>query len=193
MGASQGGVLGNIGQPPRQGSYVVETCQKIISWAANHEYKWRRVRKKSEDKMQVHTERNIRGIYIPMLMDGGEGNIRIKGCVVKGIEHQREKKGKNNRTREDGEVCSYISMTRLKQGLEGGIGNRANSPKTIWEDSIPKHNPAWIMHAEKNMQDCGAPPLLDGDWSGLNPPVLLSDKNLTGATTNVLRRVKGQS
>ena len=44
------------------------------------------------------------------------------------------------------------------------------------------------MHADKDMQDCGAPPLLDGDWSGLNPPVLLSDKKVMGATTNVLLR-----
>ena len=54
VGASQGGGLENVIQLPRQGSSVVETRQKINSWAASHEEKWRRVTTKPEEKVQVH-------------------------------------------------------------------------------------------------------------------------------------------
>ena len=73
---------------------------------------------KLEEKIKVFCEGNILRLYIPRLMGGGEGNIRSKGCVVKGMEHQRQKKGKNNRIREDGGVRSSIPMTRSKKGLE---------------------------------------------------------------------------
>ena len=53
-----------------------------------------------------------------MFMDGDKGKIWIKGCVVKVIEHQQDKKGKNEGTTEDGEVLSPMSVTRLKQGIE---------------------------------------------------------------------------
>ena len=115
---------------------------------------------------------------------------------------------------EGGGNCSNVSKTIEKKGLEGGIGNRTNVPKTICNPGfeergvatcenqfktadIGKRNPAWMMHAEKNFQDCEAPPLPcgdctpstpGGDLSGLNPPVLSTDKNMTGATTNMLRR-----
>ena len=61
MGALQGGVMENVVQLPRQGISVVETCQKINSWAASHEEKWRRVPTKPKDKVQVHKEREIMG------------------------------------------------------------------------------------------------------------------------------------
>ena len=54
-------------------------------------------------------------MYIPMLMDGGESNIRRNSCVIKDIEHQREKKENNYRTIEDGGVISPMSVTRSKQ------------------------------------------------------------------------------
>ena len=36
-------------------------------------------------------------MHRPMLTDEGEGNIRRNSCVIKDIEHQREKKEKNDR------------------------------------------------------------------------------------------------
>ena len=92
MEVSQGGVPGNVGKLPRQGSTVVEARQKIRSWSESHEDEWRRVSTKPEDKIQVHTERNSRGLHRPILIDGGKGNIGRKCFVVKGIEHQGEKK-----------------------------------------------------------------------------------------------------
>ena len=77
-----------------QGSGVVEIREKINSWAASHEEKWGRVTTKPEEKVQVHKERQRRGLHITILMDGGEGKILRKGCVVKGIDHQREKREK---------------------------------------------------------------------------------------------------
>ena len=68
--------------------------------------------KKSEEKVKVHKKGNIRSLHIPRLMDGGEGDMGRKSCAVKGIDHKREKKGNNNRTREDGGVCSPMSVTR---------------------------------------------------------------------------------
>ena len=56
-----------------------------------------------------------------MLMDGGEGNIRINSCVIKDIEHQWEKKENNERKTEDGGVFSPMSVTRSNTGIwEGG-------------------------------------------------------------------------
>ena len=81
--------LDSVGQLTSQGSYVVETRQKINSWAASHEEKWRRVPTKPEERIKVHKESEIRGLHITMLMDGGEGNILRKGYTVKDIEHQR--------------------------------------------------------------------------------------------------------
>ena len=87
---------------------MAETRQKTNSWAEIHEEKWRRVPTKSEEKVQVHSEENIKGMHIPNLMDGGEGKIGRKGCVVKGIKHHRDKKVNNNRTREDGGFFSLV-------------------------------------------------------------------------------------
>ena len=75
------------------------------------------------------------------------------------------------------------------QGLEGGMGYCSNASKTIgktdfdkegvatcsqqWNTSyIHKCNPEGRLHAEKNQQDCGAPPPPGEDWSGLNPSML---------------------
>ena len=44
--------------------------------------------------IQIHNKRERRGMHIPMLTDGGEGKILIKGCVVKDIEHRQENRGK---------------------------------------------------------------------------------------------------
>ena len=71
MGESQGGVSENVGQLPCQGSIVVETRQKINSWAEIHEEKWRRVTTKPEERVHVHKEIKIRGLHRLMLMDGG--------------------------------------------------------------------------------------------------------------------------
>ena len=49
--ASHGGVSGNLGQLPCPGSSVVETRQKINSWAASHEEKLWCVPTKPEDKV----------------------------------------------------------------------------------------------------------------------------------------------
>ena len=64
---------------------MVETHQKINSWASSHEEKWRRESTKTEEKVQVNREREIRILHIPTFMDGGDGKIGRKGCVVKGI------------------------------------------------------------------------------------------------------------
>ena len=50
-----------------------------------------------------------------MLTDGGKVNTRRNSCVIKDIEHQREKKENNYRTIEDGGVISPMSVTRSKQ------------------------------------------------------------------------------
>ena len=94
-----------VGQLPSQGNFVVEKRQKINSWASIREEKWRRGPKKSEEKVQVHREGNIKGLHIPRLMDGGKGKIK-KCFVVKRIDHQRYKKENNSGTKEDGGVCS---------------------------------------------------------------------------------------
>ena len=52
----------------------------------------------------------------------GNPKTRRNVCVVKGIDQQRENKGKNNRTIEDGGFLSLMSVTRSKQGLEEGGG-----------------------------------------------------------------------
>ena len=106
---------------------------------------------------------------------------------------------------EGGGNHSNGSKTIENQCLEERIVNPANVAKTIgkpgFEDmgdsicaqlwntaDIDKLNPEWMMHAENNLQGSGALPTSGGDWSGLNPPVMSSDKNLIGTTTNVLRR-----
>ena len=98
-----------------------------------------------------------------------------------------------------------MSKTIVKKGIEGGIGNQANTSNTIrktgFEDrgvapcsqqcktyDIGKSKIAWMMNAENDVQDCGDPPPPGGDWSDLNPPVLSSDSKGTGATYNVLLR-----
>ena len=94
-----------------------------MSWESIHEEKWRRVPTKPEEKIQVHKERYIRGMHRPMLMDGGECKILRKGCIVKDIKHQRERREKNEGTTEDEGVRSPMSVTRSKEGIEekGGV------------------------------------------------------------------------
>ena len=84
---------------------------------------------------------------------------------------------------------------------------RENAPKTIGktdfeegEGGFPpvhsngiqpisaKGNPAGRLHTENNQKYRGYPPPLGKDLSDLNPPVLSTNKNVTGATTNVLRK-----
>ena len=64
-------------------------------------------------------------------MDGGEGKIGIKGCVVKGIEHQQETKRKKYWTTEDGEVRSSMSVNRSKQCIKEWVGDLSYVSKTI--------------------------------------------------------------
>ena len=90
MRSLHGGVSVNVRQRPRQGSSMLEIRQKMNSWAASHGEKWRCVTTKQEEKTQVHEERNIRCLHIPILIDGGEGNIGRKDCIVNVIEHCRE-------------------------------------------------------------------------------------------------------
>ena len=97
-----------------------------------------------------------------------------------------------------------MSKTIEKQDLEEVMVYCANALKTIgktefegegvatcahqWNtDNICTHNTAGMLHAENNPRDCGAPPPLGEDWSGLNPTMLSTNKKVTGATTNVLR------
>ena len=42
----------------------------------------------------------------------------------------------------------------------------------------------------KRKYDCGAPPPQREYWSGLNPPILSTNNKVTGATTNMLSKVK---
>ena len=51
-------------------------------------------------------------------MDGGEGKILRKDFVVKDIDHQREKREKNDGITEDEGVRTSMSLTRSKQGIE---------------------------------------------------------------------------
>ena len=56
---------------------------------------------KPEKKIQVNKEREIRGLDTPIIMDRDEGKTFRKGCVVKDIEYQQEKRRNNNGTNED--------------------------------------------------------------------------------------------
>ena len=76
-----------------------------------------------------------------------------------------------------------MSTTIEKQGLERGVTTCAQQWKKC--DMI-KHDPAWMINDDKNLQDCGHPPPPGGDWSGLNTPVLSSYRKVTGTTINVL-------
>ena len=131
-------------------------------------------------------------------MGVGAGMWWVQGCGNYG----RSKQG----IAEVGINLSTLSRTIEKKGLDGGIGNRANDPKTIGKilgfeergvatcaqqqktSNTRKRNTSWVMYADKNLQDCGDPPPPDGYLSSMNPPVLSTDKKVTGATTNVLRR-----
>ena len=105
---------------------------------------------KSEWRVPVYSEGNIRSLHKLRFIDIGAGKSDRKCLVVKGIEHQLEKREDSKVIKEDGGVLSPISMTMLKQGLvkggincsnvyktvekqglEGGTGNCANAPKTI--------------------------------------------------------------
>ena len=120
VGVSQRVVLGDFVQLTFQGSYVVEIRQKIKSWSARHEGKWRHVPTKLEEKIPVHCEVKTRIMHTQRLMYVVGGEIGSKGFIFKIIECQQKKKGNNNGIREDGGVCSPISMTRSNQFLEEG-------------------------------------------------------------------------
>ena len=60
-----------------------------------------------------------------------EGKIGRKYCVLKGIEHQWEKKENNYGTTEDGKVCLPMSVTRSNQGIKREGGYFSNMYKTI--------------------------------------------------------------
>ena len=115
---------------------MVETSEKINLWAASHDEKWQCVPTKPEEKIQVHKKRERRGLHRPMLMDGEEGKILRKCCVVKDIEHQREKRGKNEGTTEDEGFLSPMSVTRPKQGIEEEGGDFSNVSKTILKQGL---------------------------------------------------------
>ena len=102
-----------------------------------------------------------------------------------------------------------MSKNIEKQDLEGVMVYIANALKNIgktdfegegvatcahqWNTAnICKHNTAGMLHAENNPQYCGAPPPLGAYWSGLNAPMLSTNKKVTGATTNVLRKKNWQ-
>ena len=76
-------------------------------------------------------------------------------------------------------------MTIGKSYFEGGVATCAHKWKTA---DICKRNPEGRLYAEKNQQDCGAPPPPGECWSGLNPPILSTDNKVTGAATNILRK-----
>ena len=109
---------------------------------------------KSEEKIQVHRNRVGRGLHKPMLIDGVEVK-KLKKIVVKDIEHQQEKREKNDGITEDGGVHSHISKTRSKRVIEekegncsklyktvvklclkGGLGYCAKVPMTIWKSDF---------------------------------------------------------
>ena len=98
-----------------------------------------------------------------------------------------------------------MSKTIEKQDLEEVMVYCANALKTIgktefegegvatcahqWNTAnICKQNTAGMLHAEKNPQDCGALPPLGEDRSGLKTSMLSTNKKVTGATTNVMRK-----
>ena len=103
-----------------------------------------------------------------------------------------------------GGYCSNVSKTILKQGTEGGLGYFANRPMTIgksefeggmatcahkWKTAeICKRESSGRLHAENKKHYCGAPPPPGECWSGLNPPILSTYNEITGATTNMLRK-----
>ena len=62
-----------------------------------------------------------------------------------------------------------------------------------WETAdIRKRKPAGRLNEENNQQDCGAPSPPGEDWISLNPPMLSTDKNVTGATPDMLRKKSWQ-
>ena len=98
-----------------------------------------------------------------------------------------------------------MSKTNEKKGFEGGMGYCVNALKTIgntdfegeevancanqWKTAnICKRKTSRMLHVENYQQYSGAPPPLGEDWSGLNPPILSTNKKVTGTTTNVLRK-----
>ena len=83
---------------------------------------------------------------------------------------------------------SNVSMTIVKQGLEGCLGYLNNVPMAIGETDyeeggvdtcaqqwktadILKRKPSGRLQAEKKHQGCGVPPPPGECWSGLNPPM----------------------
>ena len=62
-----------------------------------------------------------------------------------------------------------------------------------WKTSdMRKCKPAGRLHAENIRQYCGTPLLPGEDWSGMNPPLLSTNKKVKGPTTNVLRKENQQ-
>ena len=78
---------------------------------------------KKEKKVQVHKKRVIRVLHIPILMYGGKGKKLKKRCIVKDIEHQREKRAKMTelqRMKEFDHLCLRIVRSKELR-RNGGI------------------------------------------------------------------------
>ena len=61
--------------------------------------------------------------------------------------------------------CANVLKTIGKTDFEGeGVARCAHQWNTA---NICKHNTAGMLHAENNPQDCGAPPPLGEEWSGM--------------------------
>ena len=76
-------------------------------------------------------------------------------------------------------------MTIGKSNFEIGMTNYAQKYKTA---EIYKRKSAGELHAGKKYYYCGATPPRGECWSGLNPPILSTNKKVTGATSNMLRK-----
>ena len=51
--------------------------------------------------------------------------------------------------------------------------------------AVGYRTPVWMMHADRKLKQCGAPPPPGGDWPGLNAPQHTTSEPVTGATMNV--------
>ena len=111
------------------------TRARINSWAAIHEEKWRHAPQKLKEKIHENKKTVKKGIHIPMIMDGGEGNKLKNCCVVENIEHQRKIR-ENDEIRDNEGDSSPMSKTRSKKGSEEKWGDRSNVSKTIVKEVI---------------------------------------------------------
>ena len=84
-----------------------------------------------------------------------------------------------------------VAMTNEKIDYEElGVVTCAQQWKTA---NIRKCNPAGRFHIENKQQYCSAPPPPGKCWSGLNPQILSTDNKVTGASTNMLRKVNQEN